>query len=310
LSFAGDAVSGQTNEDVNDDLLHDLFELLLKSCDESDFDGEGVDTQAESVKQPYQVQLDGDQDVNEQCNAFLEMFDEKVRQRKTRTQSTASTSFAPELDNAEDESTVQPQESGHIRIVSLKEWIRGSLGLIQKVSNSRRKAIASSTYLTAALQIGIALSERINARASDIKADRDWAGNVRIRLQPNTHRKLPFSSFDNVSTLDVDAFFETLLSRDERYFSIDSARITGIDCETSQLNRQSTTKSMYYLGLVFYVLFSGGESPPADLSALSSLDGAFVSLSTLSLVKQDDNEDEMTPRHIEDEQGCWGLSNV
>jgi type II secretory pathway predicted ATPase ExeA len=50
-------------------------------------------------------------------------------------------------------------------------------------------------------------------------------------------------------------------------------------------------KSMYYLGLVFYVLFSSGESPPADLFTLPSLDGAFVSLSTLSLVKQKDNEE-------------------
>jgi hypothetical protein len=56
-----------------------------------------------------------------------------------------------------------------------------------------------------------------------------------------------------------------LLSRDESYFSIDYAQITGIDCETScHHNDQSTMKSIYYLGLVFYVLFSGRELPPAD----------------------------------------------
>jgi hypothetical protein len=181
LSFPRDAASGQTSEDLDNDLLHDQFEVLLKSCDESESDREGVlDAQAESVNQPYQVQLNGDQDINDQVTAFLEMLDEKVRQRKTTMQSTASTAFAPELDDAEDDAAAQSQEREHLRILSLKEWIKGSLELIQRVSNNRRGAIASSTYLTAALQISIALSEQINAHASDFKAGHDWAENVRI----------------------------------------------------------------------------------------------------------------------------------
>jgi hypothetical protein len=42
---------------------------------------------------------------------------------------------------------------------------------------------------------------------------------------------------------------------------------------------------MYYLGLLFYELFSGGEIPPPSLRALASHNGAFISLSTMALVE-------------------------
>jgi energy-coupling factor transporter ATP-binding protein EcfA2 len=51
-----------------------------------------------------------------------------------------------------------------------------------------------------------------------------------------------------------------------------------------QLQRQ------FNLGLVFFELFSGGELPPFNLRALASLDGAFVSLSTVTLVKEVEND--------------------
>jgi predicted ATPase len=64
-----------------------------------------------------------------------------------------------------------------------------------------------------------------------------------------------------------------------RYFSNRDGIISR-----DQLQRQ------FNLGLVFYELFSGGEVPPFNLRALASLDGAFVSLSTVTLVKEVEND--------------------
>lgn len=47
---------------------------------------------------------------------------------------------------------------------------------------------------------------------------------------------------------------------------------------------------LYYLGLVFFELFSGGHTPPAALLMLPHKNNAFVSLSTINLMKKSEDD--------------------
>ncbi|KAL3794232.1 hypothetical protein ACHAWO_006476 [Cyclotella atomus] len=49
---------------------------------------------------------------------------------------------------------------------------------------------------------------------------------------------------------------------------------------------------MFYLGLVFYELFSGGQRPPSNLCALASSERAFESLSTTIAAQENNDEDQ------------------
>jgi hypothetical protein len=57
--------------------------------------------------------------------------------------------------------------------------------------------------------------------------------------------------------------------------------------------------------LLFYELFTGGQPPPSALRALASLNGAFVSLSTLAMVGESNaNEADITSKEPKRRQGA------
>ena len=82
------------------------------------------------------------------------------------------------------------------------------------------------------------------------------------------------------------------LCKEKSYFDVASAEIQFPE---GPMNKEEDTpkdsfQRIYYLGLVLYELFSGGEIPPTDLYALASCERAFVSLSTLTLTKKSDGD--------------------
>jgi hypothetical protein len=75
------------------------------------------------------------------------------------------------------------------------------------------------------------------------------------------------------------------------YLNVDTAEIVCPESERSSIHNgddavQESKRRVYYLGLVLYELFSGGEAPPASLYALAKQRGAFVSLPISTLVEQ------------------------
>eukprot|EP00956_Cyclotella_meneghiniana_P029963 scaffold74360_cov68-Cyclotella_meneghiniana.AAC.3 len=79
---------------------------------------------------------------------------------------------------------------------------------------------------------------------------------------------------DSVSSRAVDYLsidYVEIISKESSYKGI-------IDLTENNYNRQ-----LFSLGLVLYEVLSGGEAPPSTLQDLASMDGAFTSLSRLSL---------------------------
>lgn len=100
-------------------------------------------------------------------------------------------------------------------------------------------------------------------------------------------------------------------AEDCNYLDVDIAEIRCPESPGGKTSgdegRDTEIQRMYYLGLVFYELFSGGSVPPTELYALAASDGAFVSLPTLTLAKSSDDED--TSRPAESKRGhCPGPS--
>jgi hypothetical protein len=60
---------------------------------------------------------------------------------------------------------------------------------------------------------------------------------------------------------------------------------------------------LFYLGLVFYELFSGGETPPTILHDLACQNGAFVSLPRLSLCEPSSSGGNESSRNLKRQQG-------
>ena len=90
------------------------------------------------------------------------------------------------------------------------------------------------------------------------------------------------------------------------HFDIISAKIQCHNIEKCGKYNGSPAKEslrrMFYLGLVFYELFSGGEHPPSNLCDLALCDDAFVSLSTLTL-SNTKNEEQPRDRNAKRHQG-------
>ena len=111
-----------------------------------------------------------------------------------------------------------------------------------------------------------------------------------VDIKPSADALVSTSNInDNNSTTSPDSLFnsESASHLEVNYLEIDSAQII---CPHKHHNspcssNQHISKKMFYLALVFYRLFSGGETPPSTLMTLASLPKAFVSLSTMTLVK-------------------------
>jgi predicted ATPase len=94
-----------------------------------------------------------------------------------------------------------------------------------------------------------------------------------------------------------------------------NVKLAEIKCPEGDLPsnnpNNASQKRIFYLGLLFYELFSGGQLPPPKLYELASHECAFVSLSVMTLV-QSNNEDQATTgskRHQSTNQG-GGICSV
>ena len=86
--------------------------------------------------------------------------------------------------------------------------------------------------------------------------------------------------------------YETLAALD--VFDIESAEVLCPKRGPNSIESINDDKQeIYYIGLIFYELFSGGELPQRSLYSLASFENAFVSLSTLTLVEQDNPQEIM-----------------
>eukprot|EP00956_Cyclotella_meneghiniana_P001105 scaffold1292_cov71-Cyclotella_meneghiniana.AAC.5 len=84
-------------------------------------------------------------------------------------------------------------------------------------------------------------------------------------------------------------------SGDMKYRQVSSAKIECREGECVSGDDNSSkenSRRIYYLGLVFYELFTGGEIPPENLRSIALCKSAFVSLSTLTLVKKTNKGEE------------------
>ena len=80
---------------------------------------------------------------------------------------------------------------------------------------------------------------------------------------------------------------------DVNYLHIDSAQIQCPEGKCISKDNNSVKqrqRRIYFLGLLFYELFTGGEVPPENLRAIAMCTNAFVSLSTLTLVNKLDED--------------------
>lgn len=241
--------------------------------------------------------------------------------------------------------------------MSLKQWTNGALEAARKISTdiNDESGIASTPYLTSALQIALSLAEQINKVEDNpeklellLVHGHQWGDCVRVQLEaPNSSESNKVLDADKTSSEDVstsnenaaaldmnsraDAFLKSFaagdykaseafarhssedirwLSNERRWLSnerdkklpsrptADLSYLSVCDVyiqlpeslphntSTSGNSAENRTRAVYFLGLVFYELFSGGEKPPHSLLELSAFDGAFVSLPRLSLAEK------------------------
>jgi hypothetical protein len=110
-----------------------------------------------------------------------------------------------------------------------------------------------------------------------------------------------FSKKKDIVTEMTNNQMETALAQEQvmpqssaDYFNVESAEVCCPKSNKNPFNRDTHREKlqrMYHLALLFYELFTGGEPPPSALRALASLNGAFVSLSTLALVGESNNNE-------------------
>ena len=110
------------------------------------------------------------------------------------------------------------------------------------------------------------------------------------------------------------------LGSDVNYLHVNSAQIqcpeVAYKSRAGDSVKEESLRRMYYLGLVFYELFTGGEVPSENLRAIASCENAFVSLSTLTLVNKIDedqtNTNDSSKRHqgLSSSDGDMGLCKL
>jgi hypothetical protein len=100
------------------------------------------------------------------------------------------------------------------------------------------------------------------------------------------------------STTDPSLGGSSNIGTEINYLSVDSAEIKCPEHNSArnQNSSQEKLQRMYRLALLFYELFSGGQRPTSELRSLASFDGAFVSLSTSTLIKEEDYPSSNEPK--------------
>jgi hypothetical protein len=74
-------------------------------------------------------------------------------------------------------------------------------------------------------------------------------------------------------------------------FNVKSAQIQCPESDSPSNTENAHMQRIFYLGLVFYELFSGGQRPPSKLCALASAEGAFESLTAMTVAPNSNDED-------------------
>lgn len=155
--------------------------------------------------------------------------------------------------------------------------------------------------------VGIHGTANLNAVAEDQDMDKQLETFLESferrhqQLKSNTCRDSPTQSVEmpamSLASGPGSVDESSVFSDDCNYLSVGIAEIrrpenlAGSQGKTVSRGERDEIQRIYYLGLVLYELFSGGRCPPPELHALASSDGAFVSLPTLELVKDDEKEE-------------------
>ena len=229
---------------------------------------------------------------------------------------------------AEDTPSINLQKEVHpsLSSVSLAEWCKGALESLGMDDTTNKSSLVSSpAYLAAALQIAICLSKQLQ-NLQDVDTSSICAHQVQIRLKQIVRDQyfmnlshggnqsatldannvddepLPFETAE--PSTDLNGFFDHFAigdfdanNQDEyilNYLDVHSAQIENIDAKSGRvpnITQQTEGQVIFYFGLILYQIFSGGELPSSDLNDLALSNGAFVSLSIMTLVK-DVKEDE------------------
>jgi hypothetical protein len=167
--------------------------------------------------------------------------------------------------------------------IQMNKWIKQALAATGEEDS--RDAIISSAYMKASLKIAISLSNQIDRLNLDYASD--WSKYVVVHL--NRNNCLPQSNVVNTGT------FEDQLP------NVLDVALAEICCPKSPTLTSSNSAHgdlqsiIFYLGLVFYELFTG-KLPLSDLADLADCEGAFVSLSSAATLAQDNTEDQITAR--------------
>eukprot|EP00956_Cyclotella_meneghiniana_P019693 scaffold34064_cov121-Cyclotella_meneghiniana.AAC.9 len=207
--------------------------------------------------------------------------------------------------------------------VSMKYWIEqavNSIGVVYGIS-----AATSSAYLEASLKIARSLVDQViqaeelyikhgnstKLESLPISAGQHWSTYVTVELSSA-------KSFEHAGETRGQSFQDNKGTGDDNsalaYLRINSAEVqcpVGMHITKDENVSNQPSRQIYYLGLVFYELFTGGEIPPADLFNLAMRENAFTSLSTLTLVNKK-NQDQssssgMNKRHQSQSGGEIGL---
>ena len=185
--------------------------------------------------------------------------------------------------------------NGNYRDLPLRQWIKHALRVVE---TDGTYAAASPDYVKASMKVAISLAHFMTQEvqnSSGFSRD-DMASLVRVRLKQsfslkecdnNGEHTGAHANIGNQASLDAEHI---------DYLNVEKAYIQYHDTTRDIFDVNSLgveeTKQTFYLGLVYYELFSGTELPSelSELNNLASLDGAFVSLPKLSIAKQSIDE--------------------
>lgn len=242
------------------------------------------------------------QDINEQVEAFLESFEKNVQLKSPF--SSFDTSVWQELSNSISlnpnvhHCPLEPEldqtrllHTNQSLCISLKEWPAKALQCVASFNDNILSGVSSSQYLTASLKVAISLARNIDSLSDKAKVDLlgsgdQWAKQVIVRLKTQEISSNMKQTQAGSDMLGMLVSFGT----DQNYLDVASAEIICPDGKPTAAPHTYGTELIermviYYLALVLYEMFHGGQEPPSDLRRLALLDGAFISLSTLTLVK-------------------------